>query len=90
MNAANDIKQVPLSQQALLFSIYTMAAVSLNMQEVVQILGITREEAIGRFTRGTKLALARSNFMKNYNMSILQALALYMVFSLVLYLGYQC
>ncbi|KAJ3572819.1 hypothetical protein NPX13_g4920 [Xylaria arbuscula] len=79
MNAANDIKQVPLSEQALLFAIYSMAVVSLNMQEVVQILGMTREEAISRYTRGTKLALARANFMKNYNMSILQALALYML-----------
>ncbi|KAK5630323.1 hypothetical protein RRF57_006038 [Xylaria bambusicola] len=79
MNAADDIKQVPLSQQALLFSIYTMAIVSLSSQEVVQILSMTREEALTRFIRGTKLALTRANFMRNYNMTILQALALYML-----------
>ncbi|KAI1421576.1 fungal-specific transcription factor domain-containing protein [Xylaria sp. FL1777] len=79
MIAAADINKVSLPQQALLFSIYTMAAVSLNAQEVIQFLGMTRDEAINRFTRGTKLALTRSNFLKNYNMTILQAFLLYML-----------
>ncbi|KAI0965827.1 fungal-specific transcription factor domain-containing protein [Xylaria arbuscula] len=79
MNAAADINQVSLANQALLFSIYNMAVVSLNAQEVIQFLGMTREEAMNQFTRATKLALTRSNFLKNYNMTILQALALYML-----------
>ncbi|KAI1166086.1 fungal-specific transcription factor domain-containing protein [Nemania serpens] len=79
MDAAADITKVPLAYQALLFSIYTTAVISLTSQEAVQLLGTTREEALNRFTRGTKLALTRSNFMKNYNMTILQALLLYMV-----------
>ncbi|KAI1109377.1 fungal-specific transcription factor domain-containing protein [Nemania sp. NC0429] len=79
MDAAADITKVPLAYQALLFSIYTMAVISLTPQEAIQLLGTTREEALSRFTRGTKLALTRSNFMKTYNMTILQSLLLYMM-----------
>ncbi|KAH8162053.1 hypothetical protein CIB48_g6193 [Xylaria polymorpha] len=79
MDAATDINKVPLAYQALLFSIYTMAVVSLTGQETIQLLGMTREDALNRFTRGTKLALTRANFLKNYNMTILQALVLYML-----------
>ncbi|KAI0458241.1 fungal-specific transcription factor domain-containing protein [Xylaria acuta] len=79
MDAATDINKVPLAYQALLFSIYTMAVVSLTSQETIQLLGMTRDEALNRFNRGAKLALTRSNFLKNYNMTILQALVLYML-----------
>ncbi|KAI1130663.1 fungal-specific transcription factor domain-containing protein [Nemania abortiva] len=79
MDAAADISKVPLAYQALLFSVYTMAAVSLTGQEAIQLLGMTREDALNRFSRGTKLALTRVNFMQNYNMTILQALLLYML-----------
>lgn len=87
MDAAADITKVPLAHQALLFSIYTAAVISLTSQEAIQLLGTTREEALNRFTRGTKLALTRSNFMKNYNMTILQALLLYMVLTMSIYMG---
>ncbi|KAI1153880.1 fungal-specific transcription factor domain-containing protein [Nemania diffusa] len=78
-DAAADINKVPLAYQGLLFSIYTMTVVSLTNEEAIQLLGMTRDEALNRFTRGTKLALARSNFLKNYNMTILQALLFYML-----------
>ncbi|KAI2622053.1 hypothetical protein GGS21DRAFT_541641 [Xylaria nigripes] len=79
MDAAIDINAVPLPYQALLFSIYTIATVSLSSQECVQLLGMPRDDALSQFTRGTKLALTRANFLKNYNMTILQALTLYML-----------
>ncbi|KAI0202126.1 fungal-specific transcription factor domain-containing protein [Astrocystis sublimbata] len=79
MDAAADINKVPLPYQALLFSMYSMAVISLTPQETYQLLGITRDEALSRYNRGTKLALTRSNFLKNYNMTILQALVLYML-----------
>ncbi|KAI0401937.1 fungal-specific transcription factor domain-containing protein [Xylaria palmicola] len=79
MDATTDINNVSLPFQALLFSIYTMAIVSLNSEETLQLLGMVREEALNRYSRGVKLALTRANFMKNYTMTILQALALYML-----------
>ncbi|KAI0102560.1 fungal-specific transcription factor domain-containing protein [Nemania sp. FL0031] len=79
MDAAADINKVPLAYQALLFSVYNMAVVSLTNEEAIQLLAMTRDEALNRFSRGAKLALTRSNFLQNYNMTILQALLLYML-----------
>ncbi|KJZ73971.1 hypothetical protein HIM_06639 [Hirsutella minnesotensis 3608] len=78
MDAATSISNVPLHCQALLFSIYNMAVISLSNSECQQMFGMTRDAALQRYNEGTKAALARFNFMKNYNMSALQALVLYL------------
>lgn len=79
MDAAAGMSGVPLHSQALLFSMYNMSVISLSDAECVQMLGISRDAALQRFTTGTKTALSRFNFPKNYNMSVLQALVLYLV-----------
>ena len=79
MDVATNLSNVPLNYQALLFSIFSMAALSLDQAECVQLLGISREKATVRFNTATKAALVRSNFMKEFNMTTLQALLLYMV-----------
>jgi hypothetical protein len=76
---ATDINKIPLNYQALLFAIFTMATVSLTETECLQMLGTTRDEALRRYTIGTKVALTKFNFLKNYDMVALQALLLYLV-----------
>lgn len=78
MQAATGMANLPLHRQVFLFSIYNMAALSLSEAECVQMLGISRETALQKFTAGTKAALMRFNFLKNYKMSALQALVLYL------------
>ncbi|KAH8177036.1 fungal specific transcription factor domain-containing protein [Sarocladium implicatum] len=77
MEGAVNIGNIPLNYQALLFSIYTISAMSLSDGEAPQLLGMAREEAIQRFTKGMKIALNLFDFMKNYDMAALQALVLY-------------
>ncbi|KAM0549782.1 hypothetical protein ACHAPJ_009221 [Fusarium lateritium] len=79
LELASDLNKIPLNYQALLFAIFTMATVSLSETESLQMLGITREEALRRYTIGTKLALTKFNFLKNYDMVALQALLLYLL-----------
>ncbi|KAI1820370.1 fungal-specific transcription factor domain-containing protein [Xylaria intraflava] len=79
MDAATDINRVPLAYQALLFSIYTMAIVSTTAAECIEFFGMPREDALNRFTKGTKLALTRVNFFNTCNMTVLQALVFYML-----------
>lgn len=79
MEAATRISNVPLQHQALLFSIYTMAVVSLSDHECREWLILSRDAALQKFTLGTKLSLIRFNFLKNYNMAILQALIMFLV-----------
>lgn len=79
MEAASNMSNIPLNYQALLFAIFNMAAVSLTDVESIQMLGMPREDAVKRFTAGTKIALNRYNFLKTYHMASLQALVLYLV-----------
>ncbi|OAR01078.1 hypothetical protein LLEC1_05064 [Akanthomyces lecanii] len=73
-----NVSNVPLDYQALLFSIMSMATLSLEESEAVQILGTSREKALQTFNAGAKAALIRFNYLKNYNMTSLQALVLYL------------
>ncbi|KAF0641844.1 hypothetical protein FPSE5266_07085 [Fusarium pseudograminearum] len=79
LEMATDVNKIPLNYQALLFAIFTMATVSLSETECLQMLGITRDQALRRYTIGTKLALTKFNFLKNYDMVALQALLLYLL-----------
>jgi hypothetical protein len=79
MEAATNMNNIPLNYQALLFSIFTMAAVSLSDAEATQMLGCSRDDALRKYTIGTKMALTKFNFLKNYDMVALQALLLYLV-----------
>jgi hypothetical protein len=79
IEAVSNMARLPLNYQALLFSIFNMAAISLSEVECSSILGITRDEALRRFTTGLKHSLTRANFLKNHDMPTLQALVLYLV-----------
>ncbi|KAI1174491.1 fungal-specific transcription factor domain-containing protein [Nemania sp. FL0916] len=79
IDSADNITKVPLQYQALLFAIYTMTVVAMTNEETNQLIGMNQTDALNQFARGTKLALMRANFLKNYNMTILQALVLYML-----------
>ena len=79
MEAAANISSVPVRHQALLFSIYTMAIVSLSDHECLKLFDMSRDIALHRYTLGAKLSLIRFNFLRNYNMVTLQALILFLV-----------
>lgn len=89
MDGAISIGNVPLNYQALLFAVYTISAVSMSVAEAPEMLGMSREDAIQRYTKGMKTALVTFDFMKNYDMAALQALLLYIVSShLTLFIWY--
>ncbi|KAH0497906.1 hypothetical protein TgHK011_005188 [Trichoderma gracile] len=79
MEAATNMSALPLHQQALLFSIFAMASLSMTSAESIQTLGMSREAAIQKFNTGTKACLIKYSFLKNYNMTTLQALVLYLL-----------
>ncbi|KAL6902427.1 fungal-specific transcription factor domain-containing protein [Trichoderma evansii] len=79
MEAATNMTNLPLHYQALMFSIFAMASVSMTSAECIQTIGISREAAIQRFNTGTKSALIKYSFLKNHNMTALQAVVLYLL-----------
>ncbi|KAJ3486002.1 hypothetical protein NLG97_g6703 [Lecanicillium saksenae] len=78
LEMTTNIANVPLDYQALLFSIMSMAVLSLEEDEAIQMLGMSREKALQTFNAGAKAALIRFNYLKNYNMTSLQALMIYL------------
>ena len=77
--AATNLEAIPKNVETLLFSIYTMAAVSLTDDESKAFLGYPKKDAIDRFSRGVRVCLMRIDILKTYDLVILQAMVLYMV-----------
>lgn len=76
---ASNPNAVAQDYQALLYAIFSMATVALTQLECMQLLGVSKEKALMDFNGATKATLARLNYLKNYSMPALQALALFMV-----------
>lgn len=79
VEAATDPNAVPIKYQALLFSIYLMASIALSEDECAQVLGVSKHEAIRKFTSATRHALIQFDFLRNYDMASLQALVFFLV-----------
>lgn len=84
IEAAANHRNVPHNMQALLFSIYLVSVVSLSQAETKQMLDMTKDEALKKFTAGVKAALTKADFLRHYDMVTLQALVLYLVRCVVL------
>ena len=82
VNIATHRVDSPRSEEALLFSIFTMAAISLAENECIALLGYAKSEAVHRFSSGVRIALKRVDLMKSHDIVLLQALVLYMVCSI--------
>ncbi|KAH6626561.1 fungal-specific transcription factor domain-containing protein [Chaetomium sp. MPI-SDFR-AT-0129] len=65
--------------EALLFSIYLMAVVSMTPDECKEGLGVAREEALQRFSTGVRLILLRIGFLRVQDMTTLRALVIYLI-----------
>ncbi|TLD15492.1 uncharacterized protein PgNI_01489 [Pyricularia grisea] len=70
---------LPKNIEALLFSIYTLAAVSLSDAECTSILGYGRDAALHRFSSGVRSSLMRIGFLKTHDLTTLQALVHYLI-----------
>jgi hypothetical protein len=79
IEATTDPSKVPMHYQAVLLAVYLMAVVALDDNECHQILGMPRDQALSKYTSGTKQALQRFDFLRNYDMAALQALVLFLV-----------
>ncbi|KAJ0387817.1 hypothetical protein COL922a_001652 [Colletotrichum nupharicola] len=79
VEAAANHSNVANNAQALLFSIYLVATLTMTEAEARQMLDSSKEDALKKFTAGIKAALTKVNFLKNHDMMTLQSLILYLV-----------
>ncbi|MCJ1286098.1 hypothetical protein MMC26_005441 [Xylographa opegraphella] len=77
--AASNIATIPRSFEALLFSIYCAAVMTLHKDECEQRLGEPRKTLLSRYISATKAALLRAKFMGTISLVVLQALVLFII-----------
>jgi hypothetical protein len=77
--AINDPLRANAAVNALLFSIYFGAVISMTPDEVASILGQDKTSALDRFKLGLERSLVQSNFLEAPGLTALQALALFLV-----------
>ncbi|KAJ9614712.1 hypothetical protein H2204_014520 [Knufia peltigerae] len=80
MNAASSLDRVSRPAEALLFSIYYGAVVSMTHEQCRQLLDEDKEMLLKRYRFATEQALARADFLNSSSLMCLQAFAFFLVF----------
>lgn len=79
IEAAANPSKIPKPLEALLFSIYFMAVISLTDEEALDKLKEEKQRLLSRYHRGTQQALINAGFMKSSDLVVLQAFLMYLV-----------
>lgn len=79
IDASENLEQVPKSTEALMFSIYLLAVVSLTTEECEAMFSETRDSLISKYAGATQQALVNAKFLKSSNLVTLQAFSIYLV-----------
>lgn len=75
----DDPAACPRAKEPLLFAIYFATMTALTCEECKEITGESRPDLVARYRFGTEQALARAHFLTSEEMSVLQALVLFLV-----------
>lgn len=79
VEAATNQANLPKNVEALLFSIYTMGVVAMSESECISMLGLPKDDAYARFSKGARVSFMRTGILHKYDLVVLQALVLYLV-----------
>ena len=81
IEASANLEKVSKSLEALMFAIYLMAITSLQDKEVTETFNEDRSVLLKRYCAACQQALLNAGFMRNADLTILQAFTLYLVSS---------
>lgn len=76
--ALTNMAKIPKGFEALMFAIYSTAAMSLTDDECLRRFQEPRAVLLSRYVAATKAALSKANFMATINLVVLQALLLHL------------
>ena len=79
IEAASDVTNINPALEALMFSIYCMAILSLEVDDCQAIFGSSKEDLATRFQFGCQQALINCGFLRSADRNCLTALYLYLV-----------
>jgi len=77
--ATSNMENLPRPLEALMFSIYFIAVVSLDDEAIRNIFHQSRLAVIARFRLGAQNALIRAGYLRSYNLMVLQAFVIYLI-----------
>ncbi|KAH8200746.1 hypothetical protein TruAng_005063 [Truncatella angustata] len=78
VEAATNQANLPKNVEALLFSIYTLGVVAMTESECITVLGLSKDDAYARFSKGARVSFMRTGILHKYDLVVLQALVLYL------------
>ena len=76
---ARDSSSMTRAQEALLFAIYFAAVTSVTEQECIKDFGEEKTTLVKRYRKGVETAFPNANFLETTDMTVLQALVIYLV-----------
>jgi hypothetical protein len=79
IEATSNIANIGPNLEALMFSIYCMAILSLGVDDCQPMFGLSKEDLLTRFQFGCQQALMNSGFLRTDDRDCLTALYLYLV-----------
>ncbi|KAI9730554.1 MAG: hypothetical protein M1834_005795 [Cirrosporium novae-zelandiae] len=79
LEASANLEAVPKGLEALMFAIYSCSVGSLSDVECESIMGEEKSMLAARYRYATKQALARAGFLQTSELSVLQALVLFII-----------
>lgn len=79
LEATADLGGVPRNLEALMFCIYHFAVVSLDGDECQNLFGVEKSSLLKRYQTAARQALLNVSFLKTSDLTVLQALTLYLV-----------
>lgn len=84
IEAAANPSKMPKPLEALLFSIYYIAVMSLTDEEVRDTFNEEKSRLMSKYHRGTQQALVNAGFMRTSDLIVVQAFLLYLVSPIIL------
>ncbi|KAJ5116338.1 hypothetical protein N7456_000686 [Penicillium angulare] len=79
LEAASDLPNVGKELEALMFTVYCIALVSLQPGEVEKSFGESKKKLLARCRRGAQMALSNASFLRTSSLMVLQAVMLYIL-----------
>ncbi|KAJ5162261.1 hypothetical protein N7492_007653 [Penicillium capsulatum] len=79
LEAMGDLHQIGREFEALMFSIYCVALISLSADEVSKSFGESKKKLLSRCRRGAQLAFTNAHLLRTSNVVVLQAFLLFIL-----------
>ena len=79
LEASIDLGNILRDMEALLFSIYSLAMITITDEQCKDVFGDERSNLLSRYQFGAQQALLNANFLRPSTLVVLQALLLYLV-----------